>query len=90
MTGTKHEFTTYDTRLDGPNKDREIAKGDWRDPDVILTLERFGTVEVDGQIQLQHDDGRHYDLQDLLRRAHNEGRRLEGVIIARDFQRHGS
>lgn len=91
-------------RVDGPDKERQIAEGDWRDGDRILRLDGIRVQSNDLAWQESHsksepdwslgfygmdERGRQVDLLEIFKRACVEGRVLYGPIVARDEQRHG-
>jgi len=83
----------YDEKVFGPDKERGIAEHDWRDPDIILTLDGYRVYEKDGHwFLMDNDTGRTIELgdppQEFFRQAHASGRVIYGTLVARDEQRH--
>ena len=83
----------YDETVHGPNSDRDIVAGDWRDPDAVLDVRECRIVQLDAAnesspIVVQDADGEHIDVEGWLRQQ--VGRVLVLPIIARDFQRHNA
>jgi len=87
----------YDEKVFGPDQERGIAERDWRDPDVVLTLDGYRVYrkEEDGQPHwfLMHNETmRSIEIgaepMEFFKRAHDEGRVLYGTLVARDEQRH--
>ncbi|SRR6266849_5065686 len=98
------EFKVYSDRVDGPNEEREILEGDWRDPDRWLNLNGIRVQSNDLAFQESHtkvepdwslgfygmdERGHQVDLMQIFKQACLEGRVLAGIIVARDMQRHG-
>jgi hypothetical protein len=88
---TEHSFKIYPERVDGPNQERGIKRGDWRDPDQVLAVEGFEVVELDRtgpdrRVVLQAPSGEHIDINQWLQ--DKVGLRLALPIIARDHQMH--
>jgi hypothetical protein len=86
MAEKKHEYTTYDETLRGPNKERDIDDNDWRDPDVTLDWDKgwFLQEQATGRVVMEFKG----PCPSPFRESLLEGRELVGVIVARDFQRH--
>jgi hypothetical protein len=85
------KYTIYPETVHGPNQDRDIKTGDWRDPDQVLDVAGFEVVELDRtgagrRVVLQAPSGEHIDLNEWLQ--DKVGLRLVLPIIARDFQQH--
>src|SRR5260221_7307772 len=94
-------YKVDEEKVFGPDEERGIAAGDWRDPDALLLLDglrvytRDETLPPDwsqGAYLMDNATGKTFDLGPnplaVFRQAHDEGRVLYGVIIARDEQRH--
>ena len=66
MAETKHEYTTYDETLRGPNEERDIDEGDWRDPDKLLVLDGTKVYSKDTAFNL-HSAGSAIEPGDQVR-----------------------
>lgn len=84
--------------------DETILDGDWRDKDKTLRLHNIRVQSNDLDWQESHksstpdwsagfygvdEQGRQIDLLQIFKDACLEGRVLEGIVVARDLQRHG-
>src|SRR5881392_3286303 len=93
----------YPDRVDGPNEERHIVAGDWRDPDRVQLLDGLRVQSSDRDWQENHSSsepdwsagfygvdvaGRTVDLLAVFRDAVLNGLVLCGVVVARDESRH--
>jgi hypothetical protein len=102
-------FPVWKERVDGPDAERFILAGDWRDPDRVIALNGLTLYSNDNTYQESHSKGEpDWSMGVQARDDQNRvilefpgeppafikecllaGVLLEGILIGRDFQRHG-
>lgn len=87
----EESYKVYPERVDGPNEERGIAAGDWRDKDEILDVAgchivKLDQTDEDSPVVVQKANGETVDIEGWI--DQHEGKVLVLPIIARDEQRH--